>query len=272
MFDNMGEPVGAASDDGKTPKNCCFDDRYPGKFYAMDRPDTEKGCYIAARARISCDLKSFTYALHPNDHTSGGASDGPHRRPTSRSATRASACCSRAVALTAVAETLLIVTEDDPQDGGDHIDAHRTPLLMASPWIRHGYVSKGHYDASSIHKAHRAHLRQTYPNEAVTRASIPFDAFSSTPITFFRPSPPQPPARLQRRRHQGFDRGPPCPSGNLSQPDQAPGLQKTGWELMHEGAPPPRRSRTTMMIEADRRRSADRAEGQSCAAILAELN
>ena len=33
------------------------------------------------------------------------------------------------------ASTLIIVTEDDPANGGDHIDHHRTPVLFASPGL-----------------------------------------------------------------------------------------------------------------------------------------
>ena len=49
-------------------------------------------------------------------------------------------------------DSLLIVTEDDPQDGGDHVDLHRSVLFMASPWVKRGYVSHGHYDMASVYK------------------------------------------------------------------------------------------------------------------------
>ena len=38
-------------------------------------------------------------------------------------------------------ETAVFVTEDDAQGGLDHVDAHRTVFLAASPWIKRGYVS-----------------------------------------------------------------------------------------------------------------------------------
>jgi YVTN family beta-propeller protein len=38
-------------------------------------------------------------------------------------------------------ETAVFVTEDDAQGGVDHIDAHRTVLLCAGPWMKKGYVS-----------------------------------------------------------------------------------------------------------------------------------
>ena len=40
-------------------------------------------------------------------------------------------------------ETVIFVIEDDPQDGGDHVDNHRSPLLVISPWARRGTRSYG---------------------------------------------------------------------------------------------------------------------------------
>jgi hypothetical protein len=38
-------------------------------------------------------------------------------------------------------EMAVFVTEDDPQGGVDHVDAHRTVLLGAGPWFKRNYVS-----------------------------------------------------------------------------------------------------------------------------------
>jgi hypothetical protein len=38
-------------------------------------------------------------------------------------------------------ETAVFITEDDPQGGVDHLDAHRTVLLAAGPWMKKNYVS-----------------------------------------------------------------------------------------------------------------------------------
>ena len=35
----------------------------------------------------------------------------------------------------------VFVTEDDSQGGVDHIDSHRTVLMAAGPFAKHGYVS-----------------------------------------------------------------------------------------------------------------------------------
>jgi hypothetical protein len=45
-------------------------------------------------------------------------------------------------------ETAIFVVEDDPQGCDDHVDAHRSYMLVISPWARRGYVS--HVQASFL--------------------------------------------------------------------------------------------------------------------------
>lgn len=49
-------------------------------------------------------------------------------------------------------DTAVFVTEDDPQSGVDHVDAHRSILLVMSPWARSGYVSHRHSSMGSIQR------------------------------------------------------------------------------------------------------------------------
>jgi phospholipase C len=45
--------------------------------------------------------------------------------------------------------TAIIVVEDDAQDGPDHVDAHRAPALVISPYTQTGKVDSTHYDTAS---------------------------------------------------------------------------------------------------------------------------
>jgi len=49
-------------------------------------------------------------------------------------------------------DSVVFVTEDDPQSGVDHVDAHRSVLLVMSPWVRSGYLSHRHSSMGSIQK------------------------------------------------------------------------------------------------------------------------
>jgi YVTN family beta-propeller protein len=46
--------------------------------------------------------------------------------------------------------TAILVTEDDAQNGPDHVDAHRTLALVVSPWTKRGAVDSTHYDTASM--------------------------------------------------------------------------------------------------------------------------
>ncbi len=47
-------------------------------------------------------------------------------------------------------DSAMFVTEDDAQGGIDHVDAHRSILVVASPWVRPGAVSHEHASMGSI--------------------------------------------------------------------------------------------------------------------------
>lgn len=47
---------------------------------------------------------------------------------------------------------LIVVLEDDPQGGVDHVDAHRSPLLVISPYAKRNYVGHVHYSFGSVFK------------------------------------------------------------------------------------------------------------------------
>jgi len=41
-----------------------------------------------------------------------------------------------------------VVLEDDAQDGPDHVDAHRSPAYVISPYTQHGRVDSTHYSTA----------------------------------------------------------------------------------------------------------------------------
>ena len=49
-------------------------------------------------------------------------------------------------------DTAVFVTEDDPQSGVDHVDAHRSILLVMSPYVRSGFLSHRHSSMGSIQR------------------------------------------------------------------------------------------------------------------------
>ncbi len=76
---------------------------------------------------------------------------------------------------------LVIVTEDDPQGGVDHVDAHRSILLLAGPYVKKGYVSHTHANFGSILKMMYNILGIPYVNQYDITASLVSDVFTTTP-------------------------------------------------------------------------------------------
>ncbi len=180
-YDVLGEIVGSPS---KLPVDYApIDGKYPGgPFQNITYNDLEKACHTAGRLRVACDLNSFVYMTLPNDHTVG--IDPTNPTPETMCAINDEATGLVIDALSHSPDwphTLVVITEDDPQQGGDHVDYHRTPLVLISPWVKRGYVSKTHIDVASLHKLFAHILGLPYPSVPVAKAGLPLDIFTSTP-------------------------------------------------------------------------------------------
>jgi YVTN family beta-propeller protein len=76
---------------------------------------------------------------------------------------------------------LVVITEDDPQGGVDHIDAHRSLLMLAGPYVKRGYVSHTHANFGSILKVIYNILGVGYVNQYDLTASLLQDMFTEKP-------------------------------------------------------------------------------------------
>ena len=179
-FDMLGEVDGQPDLPPGAPP--VLDIHYPGVAQNIGYVDLPKACYAAGRVRVACNLGSFVYQTLPNDHTLGVSPD--NASPATMCAVNDEAT---GMMLDAISHSpywkssLVIITEDDPSSGGEHVDGHRTPLVLISPWVKRGYVTKTHIDMASLHKIYAHVLGLPYPNRQVEGAMIPFDAFTSTP-------------------------------------------------------------------------------------------
>lgn len=92
---------------------------------------------------------------------------------------------------------LIVITEDDAQNGVDHIDAHRSILMVISPWVKKDYVSHVHYSFGSIFKSFWNILGLPYLNQ--------YDASASDLGDFFTPEPDFTPYNALDVDHRMFD-------------------------------------------------------------------
>ncbi|HVO36174.1 MAG TPA: alkaline phosphatase family protein, partial [Gemmatimonadales bacterium] len=80
-------------------------------------------------------------------------------------------------------ETAVFVLEDDAQNGPDHVDAHRSPLLVMSPYVRRGMVDSSFYTTASVLRTIELILG-IKPMSLYDAAAMPlYDAFSMRPDT-----------------------------------------------------------------------------------------
>lgn len=76
---------------------------------------------------------------------------------------------------------LVIITEDDPQGGVDHLDAHRSILMMAGPYVKKKYISTKHANFGSILRVIYTLLDIPPVNHYDQTASILDDFFTDVP-------------------------------------------------------------------------------------------
>ncbi|TAL60500.1 MAG: hypothetical protein EPN88_15825 [Bacteroidetes bacterium] len=75
----------------------------------------------------------------------------------------------------------IFITEDDAQNGVDHIDAHRSVLIIISPYAKKNYVGKVHYSFGSIFKTFWNILGLPYLNQYDAGATDLSDMFTGVP-------------------------------------------------------------------------------------------
>ena len=127
-------------------------------------------------------LPNFLFIWLPNDHTFGAAPN----MPTPRSAV---ADNDRGLGMVVEALTqspfwpqmAIFVSEDDAQDGQDHVSAHRTLSLVMSPYVKHGYVSAVHHSNMSMLKTMELLLGVQPMSQYDRYATDMRDYFTSTP-------------------------------------------------------------------------------------------
>ncbi len=130
------------------------------------------------------NLPAVLTVIIPNDH---GAGD----RPEAGYPFRESYMADNDLAVGRIVEYLshtsywpnmmIVITEDDSQNGVDHIDAHRSLLLVVSPWVKRNYVSSMHYSFGSIFKTFWNVLGAPYLNQYDAAAMDFGDFFMDEP-------------------------------------------------------------------------------------------
>ncbi len=97
------------------------------------------------------DMPNLIILRLPNDHTSGASLNKPTPTAAVADNDRALGMIVEAVSRSKFwPETAIFVLEDDAQNGPDHVDAHRSPAFVISPYTRRGIVDSTMYSTTSM--------------------------------------------------------------------------------------------------------------------------
>jgi YVTN family beta-propeller protein len=118
----------------------------------------------------------------PNDHTAGTRPGAPTPRAM---------VADNDIALGRIVETIsnseywkdsvIIAVEDDAQSGPDHVDSHRSVLLVASPFAKRGFVDHTMYSTSSVLRTIELILGLEPMSQYDAAAAPLYNAFTGTP-------------------------------------------------------------------------------------------
>ncbi len=130
------------------------------------------------------EIPSMLTVIIPNDHGAG-------EKPDKGYPFRESYMADNDLAVGRIVEFLshtpywknmmIVITEDDAQNGVDHVDAHRSVLMVISPYVKKNYVSHVHYSFGSIFKTFWNVLGIPYLNQYDAGANDFADFFTDKP-------------------------------------------------------------------------------------------
>jgi YVTN family beta-propeller protein len=173
-------------------------------FSDLDRVEVWKADFRQQLARGK--VAQLSYLWLPNDHTAG-ASTVP--LPPDQLVAQNDAALARIVETIAHSpiwnESLILVTEDDAQNGPDHVDATRTVALAIGPSVKRGAVVHDRYDQLSLLRTIEVALGLSPLNRSDALAVPMLGIFAATPDDRTPPTP-QASSHLSAADQARFDR------------------------------------------------------------------
>jgi hypothetical protein len=182
---------------------------------------------------IKGELPRLMLVRLPNDHTAGRAPGKPTALAMMAEHDYALGRLVEGVSKSKFwPQTAIFIVEDDAQDGADHVDSHRSPAFVISPYARRGFVDPTFYSTPSVLRTIELILGlrpMTQFDAAATPLSAAFTMdINATPYEAVRP-------------RQSFDQKNPEGEGGLPRrvearphPKSRPGI---AWQSSHRAQP-----------------------------------
>jgi hypothetical protein len=134
--------------------------------------------------------------------------------------------------------TLICILEDDAQNGPDHVDSHRSPAYLVSPYIKRRQENSHMYNTAS--------MLRTIELVLGLRPMTHFDAAAPPMTAAFQATPDNSPYTLEKPRTPLDARNPPRASGiadnmRFDREDENDDneLNDLLWRAIRKDAPPP---------------------------------
>ena len=226
----------------------------PGGTVTFDSTLPE-GAPAGAVSRVACfterfnsqlatdSVPTFNYLTLTGDHTRGTEPGFP--TPTSMVADNDLAVGQivELISHSAIwSSSAIFVVEDDSQDGADHVDAHRIPVMVISPYAKPGVVSTK-YDLLSFIRSMELIIGMEPFTINDTLATPLYDAFSPTPVNLEPVDAIVPDVNLLEMNTPASPWAAESSSLNLGATDSVPqaALDAILWHSVHgvDSAPPP---------------------------------
>jgi hypothetical protein len=154
-------------------------------------------------------------------------------------------------------ESAIFVLEDDAQNGPDHVDCHRSPAFVISPFIKRGSVDSTMYSTVGMLRTMELILGLPPMSQYDAAATPMFNAFQATPVlTGYTVRPAR--VSIDERNDPRAPGAQASLAMDFSEVDRAPELELNEiiWKSIR-GAnavmPPPRRAAFVRSIENEER-------------------
>ncbi|MBV6457421.1 MAG: hypothetical protein HONBIEJF_00530 [Fimbriimonadaceae bacterium] len=156
---------------------------YPG--WNMRIPDVVRAQFFLDEFKSmekEGNFPNFSILYLPQDHTSGTSAGEPTPRATVADNDLALGKIVEAISRSKFwAKTVIFVIEDDPQNGFDHVDGHRSLCLVIGPYVRRGAVVSELYNQTSVILTMLRILGVRPMNQLVAQSNLMVSCFTDKP-------------------------------------------------------------------------------------------
>ena len=184
---DLGAPVGCYPNDAYIGDNAITQDETWDSTPPPGAPPNSESRFDCFHNRFMTELATnsvpaMNFMVLPSDHTQGLS---PGKRTPQAMVAENDYALGQIVDLISHSpvwsSSLILVVEDDSQDGADHLDAHRMPGFAISPYAKQGAVIHTRYDFPSFIRTLEIPIGMSPMNLFDALGTPLYDAFDSTP-------------------------------------------------------------------------------------------